>query len=62
MRLGLVRVAGRKKGTGNPLLYRTTDRFLEVFGLEGIASLPTMEDLAELFEGDPVEGEDDPLE
>jgi segregation and condensation protein B len=42
---GLVRVAGRKKSTGNPLLYRTTDRFLELFGLDSIASLPTLEEL-----------------
>ena len=40
---GLVRVAGRKKSVGNPLLYRTTDMFLELFGLDAISSLPTLE-------------------
>ncbi|NLX84021.1 MAG: SMC-Scp complex subunit ScpB [Synergistaceae bacterium] len=42
---GLVRVAGRKKSVGSPLLFRTTDRFLEIFGLAGINSLPTIEEL-----------------
>ena len=42
---GLVRVAGRKKSMGSPLLFRTTDRLLEIFGLPGINSLPTLEEL-----------------
>ena len=50
---GLVRVAGRKKSTGNPLLYRTTDRFLELFGLGSIASLPTLEELQDTFVKNP---------
>jgi segregation and condensation protein B len=53
---GLVRVAGRKKSVGNPLLYRTTDRFLELFGLDSIASLPTLEELQETFVKDPDTG------
>ena len=51
---GLVRTAGRKKSVGNPLLYRTTDRFLEVFGLDSIASLPTLEELQETYIKNPV--------
>ena len=51
---GLVRVAGRKKSTGNPLLFRTTDRFLELFGLDSIASLPTLEELQDTFVKDPA--------
>ena len=42
---GLVRIAGRKKSVGSPLLFRTTDRFLEIFGLAGISSLPSLEEL-----------------
>ncbi len=57
IRLGIIRVAGRKKATGNPLLYRTTGRFLEVFGLESIASLPSMEDLSELFHEEDIKPE-----
>jgi segregation and condensation protein B len=50
---GLVRVVGRKKSTGNPLLFRTTDRFLEIFGLDSIASLPTLEELQDTFVKNP---------
>ena len=45
MKHGLVRIAGRKKSVGSPLLFRTTDRFLEIFGLAGINSLPSLDEL-----------------
>ena len=45
---GLIRISGRKKASGSPLLYRTTSRFLDIFGLEAIADLPTLEELNEL--------------
>lgn len=48
---GLVRVAGRKKSVGSPLLFRTTERFLEIFGLASISSLPSLEELHESGEG-----------
>ncbi|MDR3229937.1 MAG: SMC-Scp complex subunit ScpB [Synergistaceae bacterium] len=44
----LIRISGRKKASGSPLLYRTTERFLDVFGLEAIADLPNLEELGEL--------------
>jgi segregation and condensation protein B len=55
LRHGLVRVSGRKKSVGNPLLYRTTDRFLELFGLDSIATLPSLEELQETFVKNPDE-------
>lgn len=45
---GLIRISGRKKASGSPLLYRTTDRFLDIFGLEAVADLPSLEELGEL--------------
>jgi segregation and condensation protein B len=42
---GLVRVVGRKDIIGRPLLYGTTRRFLEVFGLKDISLLPEVEDI-----------------
>lgn len=42
--LGLLAEAGRKKALGNPILYATTDRFLEVFGLSSLDDLPRVED------------------
>ncbi|MDR1048461.1 MAG: SMC-Scp complex subunit ScpB [Synergistaceae bacterium] len=46
---GLVRISGRKKASGSPLLYRTTNLFLGLFGLEAVADLPTLEELGELY-------------
>lgn len=59
---GLIRIAGRKKSSGSPLLYRTTDRFLEVFGLAAISELPTLEEMGGLPipKPDAVEIEDFP--
>jgi len=45
---GLIKISGRGRGTGSPLLYRTTSNFLDVFGLDSIADLPTLEELKEL--------------
>jgi len=49
--------AGRKKVPGRPIMYRTTQKFLEYFGLKDLSDLPTLEDLRE-----EVEGEDPPLQ
>jgi segregation and condensation protein B len=43
----LVRIAGHREVAGRPLLYGTTRRFLEVFGLARIEDLPTLRDLQE---------------
>jgi segregation and condensation protein B len=44
----LVRLAGHKEVAGRPMLYGTTQRFLEVFGLAKLDDLPTLRELAEL--------------
>ncbi len=49
--------AGRKKVPGRPIMYRTTQKFLEYFGLKDLNDLPTLEDLKE----DPEDG-DTPLQ
>ena len=41
---GLVKVTGRSEQIGNPLLYGTTDRFLEVFALKSLKDLPEPEE------------------
>ncbi len=41
----LIEVVGRAEGLGRPLLYGTTERFLEHFGLQSLEDLPTPEDL-----------------
>jgi segregation and condensation protein B len=40
MELGLVRMRGRRRTPGRPVTFGTTDRFLEHFGLAGLADLP----------------------
>ena len=45
---GFIRVMGRKEIPGRPLIYGTTRRFLEVFGLETLKDLPTPKEIEEL--------------
>ena len=40
---GLIQVAGREEGLGKPILYGTTRRFLESFGINSIRELPQPE-------------------
>ncbi len=42
---GLVKIAGRAEILGRPMLYGTTKKFLEIFGLNSIKDLPKAEDL-----------------
>ncbi len=48
----LIRISGRKNTPGRPLLYRTTRRFLQIFQLDDLSSMPTLKEIAELDEGD----------
>ena len=65
----LIEVVGRGEGLGRPLLYGTTERFLDHFGLKSLDELPDPEELpvvlSELqeeaeadYEKDEVEAED----
>lgn len=56
LRHGLIKVAGRRKGSGSPLLYRTTDSFLSLFGLGSISDLPTMEEMQDIIPSPDEEG------
>jgi segregation and condensation protein B len=44
-----VRIVGREEGLGRPLLYGTTDHFLEYFGLPSLDALPRPDELEILF-------------
>ncbi|HAL00593.1 MULTISPECIES: SMC-Scp complex subunit ScpB [unclassified Exiguobacterium] len=48
---GLIEEAGRAKGVGRAKLYKTTDHFLDHFGLNSIEELPPLE-FEETFESD----------
>lgn len=43
--LALIEVVGRGEGLGRPLLYGTTDRFLDHFGFVSLADLPKPDEL-----------------
>ncbi len=45
MSKGLVKMVGRADIIGRPMQYGTTKRFLEVFGLDSLQDLPTIEEL-----------------
>lgn len=44
----LIRIAGHRDVPGRPMIYVTTRRFLEVFGLESLEGLPGLRELDEL--------------
>lgn len=44
----MIRILGKKRVVGNPLLYGTTKQFLIHFGLNSLGDLPAIEDFEEL--------------
>ena len=48
----LIRIEGRQKAPGNPLLYGTTKNFLQYFGLDSLESLPKLKEIDELLKED----------
>ncbi len=51
----LIKITGRKKSPGNPLIYRTTERFLAYFGLNSLEELPTEEEIAKILGEDTTD-------
>jgi segregation and condensation protein B len=69
----LIRILGRKKVVGSPLLYGTTKQFLVHFGLDRLADLPSLDEFEQflgsldpaqtaLFSPQPVGGAGDGVE
>ena len=50
MEIGLADVKGRSDSLGRPLLYGTTPKFLEEFGLASLDDLPTLREAEELLD------------
>ena len=42
---GLIKILGRKEVAGRPLVYGSSRRFLEIFGLRDLSALPTLQEL-----------------
>ncbi|MGP0629945.1 SMC-Scp complex subunit ScpB [Nitrospina sp. 32_T5] len=55
----IIAPGGRKDVPGKPIMYKTTKKFLEYFGLRDLSELPTLEDFSEEIEGEdtPQQGE-----
>jgi segregation and condensation protein B len=58
----LVRIAGHREVPGRPLVYATTKRFLEVFGLLKLDDLPTLREVEELLPPPDAAAEVTPLD
>jgi len=50
----LVKITGRKKSPGRPLIYRTTDRFLAYFGLNSLKDLPSEEEISKILDEEKI--------
>lgn len=50
----LVKITGRKKSPGRPLIYRTTDKFLNYFGLNNIKDLPSEEEILKILDKEKI--------
>ncbi len=46
----LIKIVGRKKAPGNPLVYRTSERFLLYFGLNSLDELPSEEEIGKILQ------------
>lgn len=55
----LIAITGRSDGPGRPLLYGTTDKFMDYFGLRSLDELPKLKELAQT---DNKIGEDEAIE
>ena len=47
---GVVKVAGRKESVGRPILYGTSEVFLELFGFRDLSELPKLKELPQAAE------------
>lgn len=57
----LVAIAGRAEGPGRPLIYSTSEKFMDYFGIKDVSSLPKLKDIKvpEIQIGEPAPIEED---
>jgi segregation and condensation protein B len=53
----LIAIAGRAQAPGIPFIYKTTNKFLDYFGLNAISDLPKLKEIDDLID---IEGESSP--
>ncbi len=56
----LIRISGRSELPGRPMLYATTDHFLELFGLKSLSDMPSLREVEQMIPATEVNaGADD---
>ena len=58
---GLIKILGRKEVAGRPLVYGSSRRFLEIFGLRDLSALPTLQELDALRDKEGAEHQEGEL-
>jgi len=53
----LIKIKGRDSGPGRPLLYKTTNKFMEYFGINRLSDLPKLKEITEIIASDSNLGE-----
>jgi len=48
----LIKITGRRKAPGSPLIYRTSEKFLQYFDLNNLDELPSEQEIARILEED----------
>ncbi len=51
----LIKIKGRDSGPGRPLLYNTTEKYLEYFGLSNLSEMPKLSELVDLEKSESQE-------
>ena len=51
----LIKIKGRDSGLGRPLLYNTTEKYLEYFGLNNITEMPKLSEITDLEKTDSLD-------
>jgi segregation and condensation protein B len=52
----VITMKGRSESPGRPMLFGTTDRFLEYLGLDSLEQLPPLKEISEIIKSGPPEG------
>jgi segregation and condensation protein B len=56
----LIKISGRSELPGRPMLYSTTDEFMQIFGLKDLNALPPLRELESMIPSSQAKYEDDP--
>ncbi len=59
---GLIKEVGRLKEPGNPKIYRTAERLLEMLGINRLEDLPPLKDFEETDDSEPLETDESGLQ